>query len=116
MEKFRDPNRDCFTCGAQVPNKVEHMTDGALEWFRCPDCYAEIMTGIVQRGDIKTAPIRVPSHIPDEALSVNVSSDWDTAEVWWSPSGEYVTMVHGRTIYGNPAVARFVEKLYDISV
>lgn len=114
---LRETRNDCFTCGAQVPNKTRLQKDLAARWFDCPDCGGRIITGIVQKGGTtETAYVTIPDFVPEKArmLSVPAQQNWALIEIWWTTMGEYVTAIHGRPVYGSRKLYEFVEKLYEL--
>lgn len=110
--RYRQPNKECFCCGTQVPNKVEREQADDYTRYVCPKCGNIIAEGVVATNG---NPARSPRSIPVKANQIQFGEDTDfgVCEVWWT-NLHYVGAIHGRTILGDKNLLDLVEKISSI--
>jgi len=110
---YREPNKECFCCGSQIPSEVRCIGRGTSVKYECPKCGDIILQGIVTDGRSRElSPLRPPDRVPDHARTVPVRIDFRTWEVWWTDR-LHLVMMHGRQIAGTEALADFVSGMQD---
>jgi len=112
MKKIRPANRNCFTCGTQIPKDVIDVCDvDDVFDYRCPDCNDMILRGTIGRD---TSTPTIPFDIPPFALKASVyyDTDWSVWEEYWTTESA-VSALHGCVVRGSKDLYKFASKIHD---